>query len=168
MFIIVFIVDSEFTYISTGWLVRRCSHYFPRPKPSKFASESCTGINILPKTVARYAGPDLATNCIHRPTGFHPSSSTALFSNPSIIFCNSGQRLLAYRSRMQSVCSILGNSRSTVGSILHAGFPAVRPPVEESAIPTILFRGCQEDTSAGGHSAQVDALLAFPILLGSR
>ena len=168
MHITVFIVDSEFTYISTGWLICCCTHFIPCPKPSKSASKSRTGINILPTTVARYAGPYLATNCIHRPTGFHPSSSTAVFGSPSVIFCHSGQRLLAYRSRMQFVCSILGDSRSTVGSILHAGLPAVRPPVEKSAISTILFRGCQEDTSAGGRSAQVDALLAFPILLGSR
>jgi hypothetical protein len=164
----VFIVDPEFTYISTGWLVCWRSHFFPRPKPSKSTSKSRTGINILPTTVGRHAGPDLATNCIHRSTGFRLPSSTALFGGPPNIFCYSSQRLLANRSRMQLVCSASGHSGPTVDSILYAGFPTVQPPIEASAIPTILFRGCQEDASVSGRSAHLDALLAFPIFLGPR
>ena len=69
---------------------------------------------------------------------------------------------------MQFVSSASCNSYSTVGSILHAGLPAVRPPIEESAIPSIFFRGCQRNAELGRTGPQADSCLAFPIFFGPR
>jgi hypothetical protein len=127
-------------------------------------------IGVLPAAVGRDAGPDLTANRIHRSTGFRPVHSPQVSTPPpstvyrplhrptsfhpihfptalpcirTIISDIRVNALLARRSRMQSVGSAPCNSYSTVGSILHAGLPAIRSPIEESAIPTIFFRGCQ-------------------------
>lgn len=85
---------KSFTYIPIGWFVFGCSHIFPRPKHSEFASGPREAISILPAAVSAFpaaisllpatvdcnSGSDLTANCIHRsggphlihsPTGFH-------------------------------------------------------------------------------------------------
>src|SRR6266702_3889068 len=179
--------------IPTGWFIFCCSHFLPRPEYSEFASGPREAIGVLPAAVSRNAGPDLTANCIHRPTGFRPihlptsfhpihhptvfcpnrpttfrliHSPTALSCIRTIAFCHASEHLLAHRSRVQSVGGAPCNSYSTVGSILHAGLPAVRSPFKESAIPTVFFRRCKRNADHGGGSPQADSAVAFPIFFG--
>lgn len=68
---------------------------------------------------------------------------------------------------MQSIGSTPCDSYPTVGSVLHAGLPAVRPPFEESAIPTCFLRGCKRNVEFGKRGPPIDPGLAFPFLFGS-
>ena len=51
-----------------------------------------------------------------------------------------------------------------MGSIIYAGLSAVRSPIEESAISTILFRGRQRNAEVSETSPQADLHFAHPIL----
>jgi hypothetical protein len=77
---------DSLTPIPTGWFIFFYSHFLPRPKSSDFASESRgpisvlpESISVLPATVGRGAGPDLATTRIPRSSGFRPVRSPTGF-----------------------------------------------------------------------------------------
>jgi hypothetical protein len=53
-----------------------------------------------------------------------------------------------------------------MGSVLHAGIPAVRSPLEESKISAGFFRGFQQNEEVSGTSPQADSCLALPIRFG--
>ena len=136
-------LEMILSYVFTGRLVCWRSYFLPHRQSSQFATRSCSRIVTLSATIGRDARPYLTANRIF-PAGFYPIYSPTTGISPRIPplgFGHPSERLLARRTRMQSVCGALCHSRSRMGSILYGDLPAVRSPSEASAVSTILFRG---------------------------
>ena len=100
------VVLNSFMCIPIGWFIFSCSRLLPHPKYSEFASGPHEPIRLLPTAIGLFPGavdcdssPDLSTNCIHRPRGFH-----LVFHS---IYCPTSSQPIHFPSILSSIQTIV-------------------------------------------------------------